>query len=1177
MLVKIRSRFNQKDLNQGLELGKESELCAQVKSRMEEECVSEAEGEAVLQLHLLCDRSSSCSKSVGTELSMTDISDLHAEVCELRALVSVLEETLRRQKSLNALQVHVMTIRMSELLCHLLIITVYGFFQEVTEAAPVLCSVCKADLNLTQKSSDVECMPHTRLMTRPVKMVDCRTRELITSVSNKEKENNREGETHANDEDVNHSNDEIWSPSSKRQDSRRKQLRVTKFNYQRSKNLSLEFNSKVNEDVKKTPTESEDRKSNVSAGEKAFKCLQCNKSYDTAPSLRNHIKRHAKEMRFCCEECGKGFVTSAELKLHTSRHTGVSSFVCKVCGQNLAGSSGLKAHMMTHSDERPFSCRECGKTFRTKGNLKAHLRTHTGEKPYRCSYCEHFKDTLSVISSAVDEADFLAIDGEFSGLSDGPAVSMLTNGMDTPEGRYSKLRKHSMDFLLFQFGLCAFRYDQSQSKYFTKAFNFYIFPKPFSRVSPDIKFICQSSSIDFLASQGFDFNKVFRDGIPYLNQGEESLLREQYEERRSQSNGVGTPSYISPTSGKGPMNIPEEHKDFINRVIEKVEALLNNSEKMVDLEPCSGFPKGLHIETVENDKKERFIQISKVDEEERKRIEQQKHEREQGELNDAVGFSRVIHAISKSGKLVVGHNMLLDVMHTIHQFYCPLPEQLHEAGYDAYITGLCFISMANYLGSFLTPPRAHICARSKLIEPFYNKLFLMRVSDIPYLNISGPDLQPKRDNVLYVTFPKEWKTSDLYQLFSAFGNIQVSWVDDTSAFVSLSQLEQVQIAVNTSQYAESYRIQTYAEYMQAKQKNTHSQRKWGEDGWAEPPYRAVAMTAASAAHERELGLIRKRMLSSSLHTHNLNQLFSYLIIIDFESTCWREKNNHGQEIIEFPAVLMNTHTGEIESEFHSYVQPQEHPLLSSFCKELTGITQEQVEAGLPLQICLSRFTRWLHTLQQEKGVVFLHENTQTTVSGKACAFLTWSGLDDARNTARLTWRMIKDGCIIKITKSLSRVIACATLQGAGQRSLPVLPTKSTNKSVIASTSVNQSALASVSINQSAFSTSSSKQLPLLRLRNGIKITAPLCDCGRRSRRLMVCNGGPNHGRAFYACAGRRSSCPTPRDSTNVVSAPCGNGCGFFKWESALIKSSTVSRNISALSFNPSTPASRNLR
>uniref|UniRef100_A0A4W5PW65 Uncharacterized protein n=1 Tax=Hucho hucho TaxID=62062 RepID=A0A4W5PW65_9TELE len=53
--------------------------------------------------------------------------------------------------------------------------------------------------------------------------------------------------------------------------------------------------------------------------------------------------------------------------------------------------------------------------------------------------------------------------------------------------------------------------------------------------------------------------------------------------------------------------------------------------------------------------------------------------------------------------------------------YDTAQEQLHEAGYDAYITGLCFISMANYLGTFLTPPRAHIPSQSKLIQPFVNK------------------------------------------------------------------------------------------------------------------------------------------------------------------------------------------------------------------------------------------------------------------------------------------------------------------------------------------------------------------------------------------------------------------------------------------------------------------------
>uniref|UniRef100_A0A9J8CD92 Poly(A)-specific ribonuclease PARN n=1 Tax=Cyprinus carpio carpio TaxID=630221 RepID=A0A9J8CD92_CYPCA len=532
---------------------------------------------------------------------------------------------------------------------------------------------------------------------------------------------------------------------------------------------------------------------------------------------------------------------------------------------------------------------------------------------------QNFKEVLPEVCSAVQEADFISIDGEFTGISDGPSVSALTNGLDTPEERYTKLRKHSMNFLLFQFGVCTFRYDQNQSTYVTKAFNFYIFPKPFSRTSPDIKFICQSSSIDFLASQGFDFNKVFRSGIPYLTQEEESQLREQYEERRSQINGAGPVSY-TPTSGTGVCKVPEDQRDFIRTV--------DFQRKLIYQTLNSKYPKGLHVETLETEKKERFIQISKVDEEERRRREQQKQQREQEELNDAVGFSRVIRAISKSGKLVVGHNMLLDVMHTIHQFCGPLPEelddfkevamsvfprlldtklmastqpfkeiisntslaelhkqlretpfrspttecpeglqsydtsteQLHEAGYDAFITGLCFISMANYLGSFLTPPKSHISARSKLLEPFYNKLFLMRVIDIPYLNMSGPDLQPKRDHVLYVTFPKEWKTSDLYQLFSAFGNIQVSWVDDTSAFVCLSQTEQVQIAMNTSRYAESYRIQTYAEYLQSRQKSTHTSRRWTNDGW-DASYSASGSSRLQAV---------KRSISPSLEEQNHN-------------------------------------------------------------------------------------------------------------------------------------------------------------------------------------------------------------------------------------------------------------------------------------------------------------------
>ncbi|XP_066546300.1 ERI1 exoribonuclease 2 isoform X2 [Amia ocellicauda] len=237
---------------------------------------------------------------------------------------------------------------------------------------------------------------------------------------------------------------------------------------------------------------------------------------------------------------------------------------------------------------------------------------------------------------------------------------------------------------------------------------------------------------------------------------------------------------------------------------------------------------------------------------------------------------------------------------------------------------------------------------------------------------------------------------------------------------------------------------------------------------------------------KELGLIRRRRRApggGSRAAAVSKQLFHYLIVIDFESTCWREKNHYGQEIIEFPAVLLNTCSGEIDAEFHHYVQPQEHPMLSAFCTELTGITQGQVEAGVPLRICLSQFSQWLQTLRQERNVVFAREPSRPGAAAeKPCAFVTWSdwdlgvclqyeckrkqlrkpealsswidlratyklfynrrpkglngalqdlgiefsgrehsGLDDARNTARLAWRMMSDGCAMRVTKCLAGV------------------------------------------------------------------------------------------------------------------------------------------------------------
>lgn len=48
----------------------------------------------------------------------------------------------------------------------------------------------------------------------------------------------------------------------------------------------------------------------------------------------------------------------------------------------------------------------------------------------------------------------------------------------------------------------------------------------------------------------------------------------------------------------------------------------------------------------------------------------------------------------------------------------------------------------------------------------------------------------------------------------------------------------------------------------------------------------------------------------------------------------------------------------------AYVRPTEHPQLDSFCIELTGIQQYQVDTAEPLQAVLQRHHEWL----QEQGM-----------------------------------------------------------------------------------------------------------------------------------------------------------------------------------------------------------------
>lgn len=51
-----------------------------------------------------------------------------------------------------------------------------------------------------------------------------------------------------------------------------------------------------------------------------------------------------------------------------------------------------------------------------------------------------------------------------------------------------------------------------KQKYTATSYAFYLFPPVGTSSAADKKFVCQLSSLAFLAQHGFDFNKTFHEG-----------------------------------------------------------------------------------------------------------------------------------------------------------------------------------------------------------------------------------------------------------------------------------------------------------------------------------------------------------------------------------------------------------------------------------------------------------------------------------------------------------------------------------------------------------------------------------------------------------------------------------------------------------------------------------------
>lgn len=116
---------------------------------------------------------------------------------------------------------------------------------------------------------------------------------------------------------------------------------------------------------------------------------------------------------------------------------------------------------------------------------------------------QNYKYFLPHIKQIITKSDFIAIDLEMTGTTFNKSIN--NSSLDSLNFRYFKHYHSIKNFMPLQLGICCVNVEKQE--FFP--FSFYLFPKDSGLFNID------SSTIEFLTENGYDFNKTFYEGIPF--------------------------------------------------------------------------------------------------------------------------------------------------------------------------------------------------------------------------------------------------------------------------------------------------------------------------------------------------------------------------------------------------------------------------------------------------------------------------------------------------------------------------------------------------------------------------------------------------------------------------------------------------------------------------------------
>ncbi|KAI9294691.1 ribonuclease CAF1 [Neoconidiobolus thromboides FSU 785] len=276
------------------------------------------------------------------------------------------------------------------------------------------------------------------------------------------------------------------------------------------------------------------------------------------------------------------------------------------------------------------------------------------------------------IEKAINTCSFISFDAEFSGLDTYNTQEELSS--DENESIYYNMKKRMGDYKIIQIGLSVFhQIPVKPIQYQAKVYNFYIFPAVTDQREASSKFVCHPSAINFLCNEGFDFNKLFYDGIPYLTTEEEAKYKESKMRIMDNKRDLA--------------DIDERGKAFMKNKKEEIVKFLEGSELELPITCPNNYFRILIYQNISAEYSTSLmakgtdsgVLISRFNKKEYDRSQKKKLNKIEREIKEKVGFRKVIDCMIKSKKPLIGHNMFLDICHLLKQFVItPLPDSYKD-------------------------------------------------------------------------------------------------------------------------------------------------------------------------------------------------------------------------------------------------------------------------------------------------------------------------------------------------------------------------------------------------------------------------------------------------------------------------------------------------------------------